>query len=288
MFIFNKKNTENILIFFLASVFTILIFKHISYSISAKGDESGLPIIMYHNISEKHNLLGKYTVSKQQFENDLKFIKENGYETITMEELINYVYNNTELPQKPIIISFDDSYESFYEYAYPLLQKYNMKAVNCIVGNYTDLYTSTEDHNLDYSHLNWEEVKQMSESGFVEIQNHTYNLHELKGNRKGSGRIKGESIEQYKKVFTEDLLKLQEAIYKNTGKKPNTFAYPYGYISEGSKDFLKEMGFKAALTCTEVVNYDYNDKDALFNLGRFNRANGKSSEAFFKKILNNN
>ncbi|MBR1738650.1 MAG: polysaccharide deacetylase family protein, partial [Firmicutes bacterium] len=76
-----------------------------------------LPIIMYHNITEKYDMTGKYAVMRTQFENDLKYIKENGYTTITAKELINYAENNGQLPEKPIMITFDDGYESFYAYA---------------------------------------------------------------------------------------------------------------------------------------------------------------------------
>lgn len=271
-------------------IISVFLYFKISYAdtnsvIYTAAGTTELPIIMYHHISPKQKLWGKYVISDKHFEEDLKYIKKCGYTTITMTQLIDHVYNKTELPEKPIIITFDDGNESFYAYAYPLLKKYEMSAVISIVGQYTDNYTKVEDHNLDYSSLNWNQVKELSQSKFVEIQNHTYNMHTITKNRKGCGIKKGESIEAYKKDLNDDIGKLQEQIYKYTGTKPNTFTYPYGHISAKSKDIIKDMGFKAILTCAEQINVINSDSNFLYSLGRFNRPHGKSSAEFFKNIL---
>lgn len=242
-------------------------------------------IIMYHQISPKQKSLGEFTLSVNQFEKDLLYIKDNGYTTITITQLIEHVYNDTELPEKPIMLTFDDGYESFYAYVYPLLEKYKMYGVLSIVGSFSDLYTENEDHNLDYSHLNWQEIAKLNESKYIEIQNHTYDMHKLNGDRKGCHIKPNESIEQYKKALNDDIGKLQKDIYEKLDWKPNTFTYPYGYICKESISILKDMGFKAALTCTEKPNTIEYNSNWLFTLGRYNRANGKTSEQFFKKIL---
>lgn len=281
-----KQNVSKAIIAFLTLMLVFFIFRYVRYSACfAEENIVKLPIIMYHNISDKSSKLGKYTILDKQFENDIKFIKDNGYTTITMSQLIDYVYNGTALPEKSIIITFDDGYESFYAYAYPILKKYEMCAVMSIVGKYTDMFTEEEDHNLDYSHLNWNQVKELNESGYVEIQNHTYNMHEITKTRRGCGIKKGESLEEYRNELFEDIGKLQTQLSEYIDFTPNTFAYPYGHISPESIDFIKEMGFKAAFTCTEQVNEIDRNPETLFHLCRFNRANGKSSSDFFSKIF---
>lgn len=246
-----------------------------------------LPVIMYHNITKKQNHADQYCVSLSQFEKDLKYIKEQGYSCITAAELYDYVYNGKELPKKPFMITFDDGYESFYKYAYPLLKKYNMKAIVSIVGSLTELFSNTEDHNLDYSHLNWEQVNELSKTDFVEIQNHTYNLHEITPERKGAGIAKGESFENFKKVFKKDVSELNRLILNYTGKKALMFTYPYGNIAEGSIEIIKELGFIGAFTCTEQINYIMGNPDEMFSIGRFNRDGRISSEEFFDRINKN-
>ena len=247
-------------------------------------NKTALPIIMYHHISEKSSALGNYVVSPEQFENDLKYIKELGYTTISVDELIKFSEGKFNMPEKAIMITFDDGYLSFYEYAYPLLQKYNMKAVLSIIGRYTDLYSECDDHNVNYAHVTWDNISEMSKSGLVEIENHTYDMHIL-NERKGCTIKSGESEDCYKTTLSSDLTIVQEKIKNATGKTPLAFTYPFGRMCKQSYDIIKGMGFKVSFGCEEKVNYLDKENPDLYKLKRFNRASGKSSAEFFKNIL---
>ena len=248
------------------------------------GNKIELPIIMYHHISTKTSALGAYVITPTQFESDLKFIREKGYQTITSQNLIDYFNGMFDLPQKPIMITFDDGYLSFYEYAYPLLKKYNMKAVFSIIGKYTDLYSSCDDRNINYAHITWNDVKEMSQSGLIEMANHTYDLHTL-NDRKGSTIKSGENEDCYKTMLTSDLKTVQNKLKEVTGITPITFTYPFGKICKQSYSIIKEMGFKVSFGCEEKINYIDKENPNLYKLKRFNRAHGKSSETFFRNIL---
>lgn len=243
-----------------------------------------LPIIMYHHISEKSSSLGNYVVSPEQFENDLKYIKELGYTTISVDELIKFSEGKFDMPEKAIMITFDDGYLSFYEYAYPLLKKYNMKAALSIIGRYTDLYSECDDHNVNYAHVTWDNISEMSKSGLVEIENHTYDMHIL-NERKGCTIKSGESEDCYKTTLSSDLTIVQEKIKNATGKTPLAFTYPFGRMCKQSYDIIAEMGFKVSFGCEEKVNYLDKENPDLYKLKRFNRSSGKSSAEFFKNIL---
>ncbi|WP_244648337.1 polysaccharide deacetylase family protein [Ruminiclostridium herbifermentans] len=249
-----------------------------------------VPIIMYHSIMKKSPELGKYVITPAEFENDLIYLKNHGYSTINMTDLINYVHNDGELPAKPVIITFDDGNLNNYIYGKPLLEKYQMKAVISIVGIYSDQFSSTyastppPTSNPDYAYASWDQIKEMSNSGYFEIQNHTYNLHSTE-KRKGAQRLKGEPLEVYTNVLTSDIGMLQDKLAEVTGIRPNTFTYPFGSISKESTDILKKLGFKATLSCAGGVNIiNKNKEDVLFRLKRNNRPHGKSSESFFKNI----
>ena len=94
-----------------------------------------------------------------------------------MKEVIDYVNGTGFLPKKPIVLSFDDGYYNNYYYAFPLLKKYNMKAVISIVGKLSDDFSQTPDENPSYAHLTWDDILEMHLSGCWEIQNHSYNCH---------------------------------------------------------------------------------------------------------------
>ena len=170
-------------------------------STSAHPQTVELPIIMYHHITENINKTGKYTVHTEEFRNDLDYIRENGYTTITVAELIDYVNNEEALPGKPIMITFDDGFESFYNLAYPLLKERSMKSVVSVIGKVTEKYSESEDHNINYSNLTFAQINNLIAEGLTEIQNHSYNMHlSEQGQRKGLSKLKNESNEDYRKA----------------------------------------------------------------------------------------
>lgn len=266
--------------------FALIHMSHIARpAAAAQEDGLKLPIIMYHQISKDSSYTGRYVLPAAQFEKDMALIRQKGYTAITMTQLIAYAYNGAPLPEKPIIITFDDGYESFIPYVLPVLEKYDLCAVISIIGAIAQLYTDTEDHTLRYSHLSWEAIRTLSQNPRVEIQNHTYDMHHLDKGRKGCRIKPGEDPELYKKLLREDLTKVQEEVYRHTGQRPNTFTYPFGAICAQALEVVKDMGFQAVLTCAEKVNIIRGGTEWLYALGRFNREYGKSSEAFFQNIL---
>lgn len=244
-----------------------------------------IPILMYHSVCESGGKQSKFVVSAAAIEEDLKYISDNGYTTISSDELIAYVNDGTELPQKPIMLTFDDGYYNNYCYVYPLLKKYNAKAVISIIGKYTDLYSEGEKENPLYSHITWDEAREMISSGLVEIQNHSYNSHTTDKGRNGTKKKSGESAEAYSSYFHNDIGKLQEEINANLGYYPQLFAYPFGSISNASYDILKEMGFKVTLSCEEKVNYpECGNAESLYMLGRYLRTDKRSAAKILSKI----
>lgn len=250
-----------------------------------ESDGISLPVLMYHSICSSSGKEGKFIVSETGLEQDLKYISENGYTTVSASQIIDFVYNGTPLPDKPILLTFDDGYYNNYCYAFPLLKKYNAKAVISIIGKYTDIYSETEEENPLYSHITWDEAREMCESGLVEIENHSYNSHTTDKGRNGTKKKKGESEAAYAEYISSDIGKLQEEIYANLGYKPQLFAYPFGSVSEASYDILKQIGFKMTLSCEEKVNYlKIGDTDGIYMLGRYLRTNKRSAERILKNI----
>ena len=149
-----------------------------------------VPVVMYHAILKDEARHGQYVISPDEFESDLKYLQDHGYTTIFIEDLIAYTQGGA-LPEKPVLLTFDDGYYNNYLYAFPLAQKYHSKFVLSPIGRYTDLYTDTPDENAYYSHCTWEELREMARSGLVEVQNHKaagpgWGCASGQGNRKGS------------------------------------------------------------------------------------------------------
>lgn len=250
-----------------------------------------LPVIMYHHVlGEDSTLLGDYVISCSEFEGDLAWLKAAGYTPVSAGQLIAYTQGQGELPERPILLTFDDGYESFYANAWPLLEKYQMKAVVSVIGRYSDLYSQPDAvKHLNYSHLNWQQVRQLSESGLVEIGSHSQDMHDAAGkeSRAGARKRKGESQQHYDASFRQDTETVEGKIRQAIGQKPVVYAYPFGYYTQDSEAILKEMGYQMTLSCESRVNRIRRDPECLYLLGRFNRPHGQRAEDFFSNICLN-
>ena len=185
-----------------------------------KTDGIKLPIIMYHSIVKNEDRSGEYVITPIELEKDLLYLKQNGYTTVFVNDVIRYVKRGGELPEKPIILSFDDGTYNYREYLLPLLEKYDMKATVSIVGAYTDAACEEAEPDPAYSYLDWQDVSVLRDSGHVEICNHSYDMHNLEG-RRGVGQLEGESYEDYRKIFLNDTTKLQTLCDEHCGFQPN-------------------------------------------------------------------
>lgn len=258
---------------------------HASLARAAAAPAEGirLPIIMYHSMLKEQKRLGRYVVSPAEFENDLRLLKAKGYHTVTVQDLVDYVRTGRALPEKPVMLTFDDGYYNNYTYAYPLAKKYGAKIVIAPIGYYTDLFSAKDADHPNYSHLTWEEISEMMSSGLVEFQNHSYNLHGS-GRRLGAQKRRGESKQAYAALLENDAGKMQSEMEEHTGYRPAAFIYPFGAASGDSDSILRGMGFQATFLCTEKVNRITRDPRCLYSLGRFLRPSGVSSEIFLRKI----
>lgn len=274
-------------------IFAITVFMLIAVSVTALNavtvfsEQSGqkLPVVMYHQLTKSESRAGKYVLTVEQFEKDLIFLKEKGYQTVTVQQLLEFSQGKCSLPEKSVMITFDDGCETLYEYALPLLKKYGFTAVGFAIGALADYYSEIDDHNLNYSNLTWNEIKELCEGGVIDIQSHSYDLHKNTGNRSGIKKKKSETLEQYSEFLAEDTAKMNEKMLEYAGKKPVAIAYPFGSYSKESADILKKCGIKMAFTCEERVNIIKKaESEWLFGLGRYNRPYGISSESFFEKM----
>ena len=244
-----------------------------------------IPIIMYHGITGASGKESEYFISADRFERDLKWYRDKGYTTILPSQLYAYAEEGARLPSKPILLSFDDGYCNNYTYAFPLLQKYNMKAVISIIGSDSDI-ASEDIYRVPAScNLSWGEIALMAKSGLVEFGNHTYNLHRISDGRKGANQKFGESLDAYHKLLIADIAKNQEKIQAATGSVPLLFAWPYGaYPADGNGDIaLKEAGILISVNSYQHIStVRQGDTDSLLGLGRYLR-----TPSFDLEILEN-
>lgn len=251
---------------------------------AAEKDEPpvALPVIMYHSVHGSQP--SEYVVTPEQLRSDLEWLQKNGYTSVSASQLIDYTRGHGELPEKPVLITFDDGFYNNLSLALPLLEEFDMQAIVSIVGRYTDSVAPKDPHYDAYSYLTWEDVELLADSGRVEIGSHTYDMHCGNGIRHGCAKIGSESEEEYHKLLLDDLMIMQLETKRCTGITPVVFAYPFGYICRESVPVMRDCGFLVTLTCYERMNYIERDEKCLLGLSRYNRSGNYTTAEFMSKI----
>ena len=238
-----------------------------------------LPVIMYHHISENTSLLNDYVITPQEFENDIKYLSDNGYNSISASELIN-----GDIPEKAVMITFDDGFLSTYKFALPILKKYNMTAVCAVIGSLTHEFTLHPDSLSDCAYMDADTVRKLTASGVFEIACHTFDMHHL-STRRGCAKTADETDDEYRKILTDDLTRFGDFYQQISDSSTDIIAFPYGEYSKKTVEIALDTGYTVMLTCDEKVNIVTTGSD-YYVLGRFNRPHGKASAEFFSNILN--
>ena len=217
-----------------------------------------VPILMYHHLSE--DVTNSEMVSPEQFEAQIRALSEAGYTGVSFDELRAYVLRGEPLPEKPVVITFDDGYRSNYTLAYPILQKYGMKATIFAIG-----VSFGKDHykDTDYTitpHFGADEAAEMTASGLISIQSHTYDMHQWPPYETGLAvrenilQLPGESEESYVQALTEDFTRSRALLEGATGQPVDVLAYPAGQYSTLAQVTLQSLGVHVTLSTNPGVN----------------------------------
>lgn len=217
-----------------------------------------VPILMYHHLSE--DVTNSEMVSPEQFEAQIRALSEAGYTGVSFDELQAYVLRGEPLPEKPVVITFDDGYESNYTLAYPILQKYNMKATIFAIG-----VSFGKDHykDTDYAitpHFGAAEAAEMAASGLISIQSHTYDMHQWPPYETDSAvrenilQLPGESEEAYVQALTEDFTRSRALLEDAAGQPVDVLAYPAGQYSTLAQVTLQSLGVHVTLSTNPGIN----------------------------------
>lgn len=269
----------------------------LSFSGVLKADTERIPILMYHDFSNKPTDWYDLSISPQQFEEEMLLLKALGYTPVHFKDVFDGYAGIKPLPKNPILITIDDGYTSNYTLVYPILKALNVKATIFVVGwaaGVSDYLPEGKTERVKLHHFSWAQAKEMQDNGLVDIQHHTYNLHQRRslplpmtsplGTITGNGVLRywNESLPFYVSRFTEDVNEGSSLIQKHVGKAADIFAYPYGYHDDVSEAILKAQGFKATLTITEGIS---NLKQSPYGLMRINAPSAPHSQDLIHKIL---
>lgn len=246
-------------------------------------DRNLLTIIGYHEITDHERaLIPQYAIKSTQFAEQIQSLKKDGFHFISVDQLIKANQGSYKLPKKPLLLTVDDGYQSFYKYAYPIVKEKRVPVVLSVVGSWIETQgqqVSFGDQKIPRNDiLTWAELKEMQDSGYVEIGNHSYDLHRgILGNPQGNSEPAAttrlyspesksyESDQAYATRIYTDLKKNNEVLQKHGIRSPRVMVWPYGQYNMKTVEIAKQLGMPITITLDDGGN---NVKQSLSHLNR--------------------
>lgn len=195
---------------------------------SACRAERTMYILMYHDVVEDGVDCSDWTITTSRLREDCQWLRDHGYTTLLPSEVVQMNKEGT-LPERAVLVTFDDGYISNLELALPILEETNTKAVVSIITERID----SEKPGF----MSWDMCEELNASELVEIGSHTHSLH---GTGNGIRRLEGESREEYRARVLPDIQTSIDRIEEHLGAKPRFLAYPHGVADPWAEDFLRE------------------------------------------------
>lgn len=217
--------------------------------INPQARQAKVPVMMYHDILPEKQVF--FDVTPEEFERHLELIRQKGLTPISMDQLVNHLRTGLPLPEKPILLSFDDGYAGHYTYVYPLLKKYRYPAVFSI-------YTAKVGKQVGRPGVTWEQLREMAADPLVTIASHTVNHKVLPG--LAPTEIQYE-LKEAKRILEAEL-----------GIPIRYFAYPEGKYTPEIAAAVQAEGYSAALTMDDLDERLAGQSESLLAIGRIGQS----------------
>jgi len=231
-----------------------------------------VPVLMYHDIDVVEPGPDDTTVSPALFSAQMEWLYSSGYRAVSIRDIDAFARAGRDGPERTVVITFDDGYASFMDYAYPLFTDYGFKAVINVIGERAGTY-------INYGHrrpvLSWDEYRLLVESGVAEIGCHTWGLHTYsKTSERG---VLGRTA----RALSKDFEHFKERLAQETGSSTEILAWPYGLYDRKAMRAAEEAGFRYVFTS----NRGYMDAHGAYGeIPRLN-INDKTDMDSFRRLV---
>ena len=255
-------------------------------------------VLAYHDVEDGAADQRYMSVRTSALNEQFAWLKQNGYQPVSVEQILQAQNGGPALPNKAVLLTFDDGYRSFYSRVFPLLKAYNWPAVLAPVGVWLD---APAGKPVDFGglmtprdrFLTWQQVREVSDSGLVEIGAHTYASHyggiaNPQGNTEpavanrlyDAKRGRYESEAEYRQRIEKDVALITQRITAATGKAPRVWVWPYGAAGGVALDIARKHGYRMALTLENGLG----DVNAPANVPRMLVAGNPSLTSFAQQL----
>lgn len=245
------KNIKRILIAVLVSYIVIAFLWTGKVYIIHQQHLDGLPVLGYHSVvsdeeKKQYHSRNPYVMSVSKFEEQMQYLYDNSYHTLTMEETYAYYMGYTELLTPSIVLTFDDGFENFNTVVKPILERFDFHATNFVIGH---KLSKIDKPNTLLPYLKQEDIINDS---YVSYYSHTYDLHRFS------------TLPYHKLIETASLDEIRQDFEKSIGIIDTTFfAYPYGISSDNMLIALQENNTKLAFSYNQMRHMSHKDNQYM-------------------------
>ena len=245
-----------------------LLLAILAFSPLAHSKDGHFLVLNYHDIIDEEDVVAPFDrmeVNKHFLEDQFIWLKKNEYSVVSVQAVLDAAAGKSTLPEKAVLLTFDDGYLSFYSKVFPLLKKYHYPASVALVGKWMDGHVTADEPGKPL--MNWAQVREVNQSGLVEIASHTYDLHNgLVGNPQGNTQASAvtrlyddqmlvyETDGQYQARIHTAMFKSAEFIFQHTGIRPRVMVWPYGEYNALSIAEAKEAGLPITMGLIDGFN----------------------------------
>ncbi len=243
-------------------------------SAAQAGAEGDFIVLSYHDVQDdpsRNRVADAMTISTAELVAQFSWLREHGYHPIGIDDLLAAREGRRPLPDKALLLTFDDGYLSTYTRVFPLLKLFNYPAVVAPLAKWID----SEGETIQYGDkpaprsqfMTWAQLREMAQSGLVEIASHSYDLHHgIQGNPQGNlqpavatrrydpDSASYEDAAAWRKRIHDDLLASSRVIARHTGQRPRVMVWPYGSYNQDAIDIARELGMPVTLTLDSGPN----------------------------------
>ena len=230
-------------------------------------------VLSYHEIAEaKDALIPEYAVTPTMFVRHIDWLRNNGYHFVSVDDILADREGRKPLPENAVLLTFDDGYASVYRHAWPFLKMLKIPSVVAVVGAWEEEkgVVNFDGRSIPRDKLmTWDQLREMSATGLVEIGSHTFDLHHgILGNPQGNTESAAttrqwfpatksyETEAAYRARVSADLKRSRDLIAQRIGKAPRVIAWPYGRYSYPLRDMAMQLGMPIGLTLDDGGNME--------------------------------
>ncbi len=220
-------------------------------------------VLCYHAVPLRTAPDDNYSVSQRQFAEQMEYLRTHGFHPVSLDDIMEAHAGKKSLPEKPVLLTFDDAYISYYDFVVPLLEKLGYPSVLAVVGAFID----NPPGDLPEPLMNWEQIKGVNGQRLVEVVSHSYDLHRSvqynpQGNMGSAVSVRAydpvtktyETEDEYRRRLESDFIIQQKVFQEKLGFTPRALVWPYGRYNAISLEIARNHGFELTFSLKEGLS----------------------------------